>query len=298
MKVRLFNGSARGASVALGVMDGVHRGHQAVLAEARKHGPLGAAVFEPHPRRYFQPDAPPFRLQTAEQRARTLQGLGADVVYEIPFETQIAELSDEDFARTILAEKIGATHVTVGHDFRYGRNRTGDAASLTRQGAALGFGVSVVAPVLEDGLRISSTAIRSALMEGRPADATNLLSRPFAIEGEVIHGAQRGRTIGFPTANVGLGDYLRPKFGVYAVRARIDNVDVRGVANVGVKPTVGGAPAPLLEAHLFDYAGDLYGKTIETALIAFLRAEQKFESFDALKNQIQKDAADARAALT
>lgn len=297
MNLRVFNGEARGASIALGVMDGVHRGHQAVLAEARKHGRLGAAVFEPHPRRYFQPDAPPFRLQTADQRAHTLQALGAEVVYEIPFDTPIAELSDEAFAQRILAEQIGARHVTVGHDFRYGKNRTGDAAKLTLQGQLLGFAVTVVPPVLEAGLRISSTAIRSALTEGRPADATNLLSRPFAIEGEVIHGAQRGRTIGFPTANVALGDYLRPKFGVYAVRARIDGADVRGVANVGVKPTVGGAPAPLLEAHLFDYAGDLYGKIIEASLIAFLRAEQKFESFDALKDQILKDAENARAAL-
>lgn len=298
MKVRAFNGAARGASVALGAMDGVHRGHQAVLAEARRHRlPLGAAVFEPHPRRHFHPDAPPFRLQTADQRARTLRQLGVDIVYEIPFDAALAELSDEAFARHILAEQIGAKHVTVGHDFRYGKNRTGDAAALARQGQALGFAVSVVPPVTAAGQRISSTAIRAALADGLPDEAAQLLSRPFAIEGEVIHGAQRGRTIGFPTANIALGDYLRPKFGVYAVRARIDAADVPGVANIGVKPTVGGASAPLLEAHLFDYAGDLYGKTIEVALIAFLRPERKFESFEALKAQIEKDAADARAAL-
>ncbi len=301
MKIHAFNGraeDARGAAIALGVMDGVHRGHQAVLADARRHGPkLAAAVFEPHPRSHFQPDAPPFRLQTAAQRARTLAAYGADYVFEIPFDAAIAELSDEDFARKLLAEQIGASHVSVGHDFRYGKSRTGDTAALARQGAALGFTVSVVPPLLEDGLRISSTAIRTALTEGRVADATSLLSRPFAIEGEVVHGAQRGRTIGFPTANVALGDYLRPKFGVYAVRALIDNVAVKGVANIGVKPTVGGAPAPLLEAHLFDYAGDLYVKTIETQLIAFLRDERKFESFDALKEQILRDADSARAAL-
>jgi riboflavin kinase / FMN adenylyltransferase len=284
--------------VALGVLDGVHRGHQVVIAAARREGrPLGAAVFEPHPRHYFRPDGPPFRLQNAAQRVRALEAAGVELVFQMAFDRSIAECPAQDFARVILAEEIGAAHVSVGADFQYGKDRGGDVRTLARAGETLGFTVSVTPPVMESGARISSTAIRALIAEGKVADAAALLTRPFAIEGEVVAGAQRGRTIGFPTANIGLSDYVRPKFGVYAVRAAIEGARVDGVANIGVKPTVGGAPEPLLEAHLFDYAGDLYGKTLEVDLIAFLRPEQKFESFDALKAQIQNDAQAARKAL-
>ena len=287
----------RGASIALGVLDGVHRGHQAVLAAAAAHGAaLAAAVFEPHPKQYFLPDAPPFRLQNAGQRARAIEALGATAVFQLPFDHALAALSEEAFAREIIVGALGATHVSVGSDFRYGHNRAGDAASLQREGAALGFGVTIVQDVTEAGARISSSAIRALVAAGDLAQATAFLTRPFAIEGAVIQGAQRGRTIGFPTANIALSDYVRPAFGVYAVRVNVDGASVAGVANIGVKPTLGVAE-PLLEAHLFDFNGDLYGKTIETALIFFLRPERKFDSFDALKAQIHTDAQQARALL-
>lgn len=289
---------ARGAAVALGVMDGVHVGHQAVLADARaKGGPLAAAVFEPHPRLHFQPSAAPFRLQTAAQRARALAALGVDAVFEIPFDKALADLSDADFAKTILHDAIGARHVSVGHDFRYGRGRTGDAATLAAQGAKLGFSVSVVAPVLADGLRISSTAIRARVADGDMRGAAALLSRPFAIEGEVIHGLKRGRTLGIPTANIALARYQRPRLGVYAARIDIDGRRYGAAVNVGVNPTVGELPIPQLEAHVLDFDGDLYGQTIEVALTDFLRDEAKFDSLEAMMRQIKIDMAEARALL-
>jgi len=304
VSIRVFTGrarapaEARGAGVALGVLDGVHRGHQVVIDAARAPGrALAAAVFEPHPRHYFRPDSPPFRIQNAAQRVRALEAVGVDLVFQMAFDRSIAESPAEDFTRTILAEEIGAAHVSIGADFQYGKDRGGDVRSPARAGETLGFTVSVTPPVLHEGQRISSTAIRGLIAAGDVAGAAKLLTRPFAIEGEVVTGAQRGRTIGFPTANIGLSDYIRPKFGVYAVHTLIDGARVNGVANVGVKPTVGGAPEPLLEAHLFDYAGDLYGRTLEVALHSFIRPEQKFDSFDALKAQIASDAEAARNAL-
>lgn len=287
-------GDLRGAAIALGVMDGVHLGHQAVIAEARAIAqatgvPLAAAVFEPHPRHHFQPDAPPFRLQSAAQRVRALEALGVEAVFEIPFGPEVAALSDDDFGREILSKYLGVSHVSVGFDFRYGRGRTGNLESLRQKGEALGFSVGVTAPVLRNGEKISSTAIRVHIGEGRMDEAAAMLSRPWAIEGDVIQGQQRGSTIGFPTANIALGAYQRPRFGVYAVRVKIDGQTHAGVANCGIRPTVEGQ-TPLLEAHVFDFSGDLYGKSIETQFIAFLRAEQKFENFDALKAQIAKDA--------
>ncbi len=294
----------RGAAVALGNLDGVHKGHQAVLDQARKVASargalLGAAVFEPHPRQIFTPNSPPFRLQSPGQRARALEALGVDVTFEIPFNQGFSGLSDVDFAKVILAERLGVSHVVVGFDFKFGRGRTGDVGKLTQLGSELGFSVAVVDPVENNAhLKISSSAIRDALVEGRVEDAAALLTRPFAIEGVVLPGMARGRTIGFPTANVALGAYLRPRFGVYAVRVRLDDGRlIPGVANLGVKPTVSGANEPLLEVHLFDFAEDLYGHRIEADFIKFLRPERKFESFDALKSQIAKDAEQARAVL-
>ncbi|NWG52396.1 MAG: bifunctional riboflavin kinase/FAD synthetase [Hydrogenophilaceae bacterium] len=288
----------RGGALALGVMDGVHLGHQAVTAAARAHGrPLLAAVFEPPPRRHFQPDAPPFRLQTSAQRARALAALGVDAVIELPFDQALATIEAEAFAREILAARFGAAHVAVGFDFQFGRARAGDAAALTAFGAQFGFSVSTTAPVERDGAKVSSTRIRGLIAEGEVEAAAALLTRPWAIEGIVEGGQQRGRTIGFATANVALGDYVRPRFGVYAVRVDVGGAVHGGVANVGVRPTVGAAATPLLEAHLFDFSGDLYGRTIEAALVAFLRPEQKFESFEALKAQIERDVEAARAAL-
>ncbi len=293
------------AAAALGNLDGVHRGHQAVLAAAsaaarRLECPLVAIVLEPHPRRVFKPEAPPFRLQSAAQRARALAAHGAETTVEVRFEASVAALTDTDFARSVLSAGLGVAHVSVGEDFRFGRNRMGDAAMLARLGEEFGFGVSVVEAVTgaNAGERVSSSAVRRALAEGRVRDAAHLLGRPFAVEGVVAQGFQRGRTIGFPTANIGLSDYQRPAYGVYATLIDVGDGLLRaGVANVGVKPTVETDAAPLLEAHVFDFKGDLYGRTIEVSLIEFLRPERKFESFEALTRQIGADVAEARRLL-
>ncbi|MBI1186813.1 MAG: bifunctional riboflavin kinase/FAD synthetase [Alphaproteobacteria bacterium] len=291
----------RGGALALGVMDGVHLGHQAVIASARmaaeaQRRPLLAAVFEPPPRRHFQPEAPPFRLQTSAQRARALAGLGVDAVIELPFDRALAQIEADAFAHEILAARFGAAHVAVGFDFQFGRARSGDAAMLTALGTQCGFGVSTTPALERDGAKVSSTRIRGLIADGDIVAAAALLTRPWAIEGVVERGQQRGRTIGFATANVALGDYVQPRFGVYAARIKVGDDVHPAVANVGVRPTVG-APAPLMEAHLFDFAGDLYGQTIEAALIRFIRPERKFEGFEALKAQIADDAVAARAAL-
>jgi riboflavin kinase/FMN adenylyltransferase len=293
----------RGASIALGNFDGVHLGHRAVVeaaAHAARGRPLAAAVFNPHPRRHFKPDAPPFRLQSAHQRAEALFALGVGAVHELHFDAAMAAMTDEAFVRDVLVARLGAAHVAVGFDFRFGRERMGDAQSLTALGARYGFTVEIVDAVDDAGheTKVSSTAVRAALAAGDCARAAELLGRPWAIEGVVIDGAKRGRTIGFATANVGLADYVRPLFGVYATTTDIgDGVWLPGVSNCGVKPTVGGDNAPLLETHIFDVAPDLYGKRIETRLVAFLRPEKKFDSFEALTQQIAEDAARARAAL-
>jgi len=294
---------ARGASIALGNFDGVHAGHQAVIASAREVAKangarLGVAVFEPHPRRFFKPDTQPFRLQSAKQRARALSELGVEEVFEIGFDAALAGSTDREFAERVLRDLLGISHVSIGADFRFGKGRGGDAASLATLGAELGFTVDAVAPV-GGAEKVSSTAIREAIARGEMAAASGLLTRPWAIEGEVLRGFQRGRTLGFPTANIALGKYVRPRLGVYAVRVDLgDGVLLPGAASVGVNPTVGEAlPEPILEAHLLDFSGDLYGQTIEVELIAFLRDEAKFESLGELKRQMTQDVIDARRAL-
>jgi riboflavin kinase/FMN adenylyltransferase len=290
---------ARGASLALGNFDGVHAGHQAVLAAAADQGSrLAAAVFEPHPRRFFRPDAPPFRLQSPAQRARALAQCGVRELFEISFDRRLSRQSDRDFAQCVLSDQIGARHVSVGADFRFGRDRLGDVERLRRLGAEFGFGVSVVSPVKHEGIRVSSSAVREAIARGAMAEAAALLTRPWAIEGEVLRGFQRGRDFGFATANIALGDYVRPRLGIYAVRVDLgDGVLRPGVASVGVNPTVGVLPEPVLEAHLFDFDAELYGRTIEVQLIAFLRDEAHFESIEVLKAQMAEDAARASAIL-
>lgn len=293
---------ARGAAIALGNFDGVHLGHQAVIASARavaaeNGAALGVAVFEPHPRRFFQPDAPPFRLQSPTQRARALGALGVNEVFELGFDAAFSKTSPRDFAERVLHEALGVSHVSVGADFRFGAARKGDADALAGFGAELGFTVDAVSAV-GDGEKVSSTAIREAIAAGNMSRAANLLTRPWAVEGEVRRGFARGRAFGFPTANLDLGDYIRPRLGIYA--ARIDTGDgvlLPGVASVGVNPTVGELPAPVLEAHLFDFSGDLYGRTIEVELIAHLRDEAKFDDIEALKAQMIQDVIDARRAL-
>jgi riboflavin kinase/FMN adenylyltransferase len=289
----------RGAVMALGNFDGVHGGHQRVIAEARTaagaHGlQLAATVFEPHPRQFFQPNTAPFRLQSPGQRARALQALGVDILFELKFDAVLAALTDAEFVQRILAERLGVAHIVVGADFTFGRNRMGDVAALMALAARHGIMATAV-PVLGGAHKVSSSAIRAALSDGRVEDAAALLTRPWAIEGIVLPGAALGRTIGFPTVNIALGAYQRPAYGVYAVTIDVgDGVRRPGVANIGVKPSVAAGAEPLLEAHLFDYEGDLYGRRIETALLKFIRPEQKFASFDALKAQIADDALAAR----
>jgi len=290
---------AMGAAVALGNFDGVHKGHEAVLRAlhaARPDLKRGVLSFEPHPREFFRPQDPAFRLTLAAERAVALDGVGVDFLYEIPFDAAFAHLTADQFVTEVLHEGLGARHLACGADFAFGHRRGGDVAFLAARAEALGMGVSVV-PQLADGQGpISSTRIRRLLQDGYPERAAALLGRAHVIRGEVAHGDERGRTIGFPTANIALGRHLEPLRGVYAVSAVIDGVPVKGVANIGLRPTVGGTESRL-EVHFFDYEGDLYGRELSVALHRFLREEQKFESFAALKAQIDQDAAKARALL-
>jgi riboflavin kinase/FMN adenylyltransferase len=292
----------RGAAVALGNFDGVHLGHQRVIAAAAAaggeiHAPLGVISFEPHARTHFQPDALPFRLMTTSQLARTVGGLGAERLYMLPFDTEMASLTDHDFVRDVLVAGLGVRHVAVGFDVTFGKGRTGDPESMQRYGNMFGFSVSVAPALAIAGEKISSSAIREALRDGRPDVAAIVLGRPFSIEGVVQKGRQLGRTLGFPTANVSLGDYVAPRFGVYATRTRLgDGRRVDGVANIGVNPTTG-AVTPRLEVWLFDFDEDIYGAIIETDLVAFLRPEEQFPTIDALVRQVHRDSLDARAVL-
>jgi riboflavin kinase/FMN adenylyltransferase len=292
---------AKGASIALGNFDGVHLGHRAVISAAHEAAEakglaLGAAVFSPHPGRVLKPDAPPFQLQTPDQRSRALKALGVQVQYVIGFDRTLAQLSDRAFVEQELVRHIGAKHVCVGADFHFGRGRSGNVESLTALGEEFGFGVTAVAPV-GDGEKYSSSAIRAAIAAGDLAKANMELGRPWAIEGEVRKGFQRGREFGFRTANIALGDYVRPRLGIYAVRVRIGDALHEGVASVGVNPTVGALPEPVLEAHIFNFDADIYGQTIEVEMIALLRDEAKFETAEILVRQIAEDAAAARDLL-
>jgi len=294
----------QGASVALGNFDGVHRGHQRVIALAAKAAgatgaPLGVVSFEPHPRRIFQPDAPPFRLMRPDQLARALAALGVDVLYILPFDGEMAGLTDRAFVEQVLHQGLGVRHVAVGFDISFGKGRTGSPEGMAAFGEALGFGVSIAGAVAgPGGEKFSSTSVRDALRQGRPQDAAAILGRPFAIEGVVQHGRKLGRALGFPTANVNLGDYVAPRFGVYATRTRLpDGREVPGVANLGVNPTVDGTTEPRLEVWLFDFDEDLYDQTLETDLVAFLRPEAKFASLDEMTRQVMADAQAARDLL-
>jgi len=295
--------SQRGAAVAVGAFDGVHRGHQAVIASARAAAdrlgaPLGVVSFDPHPRRLFQPEAAPFRLMTADQMARALAPLGVDRLYLIPFDREMAGMTDEEFARRVLSEGLGIAHAAVGFDFTFGKGRSGSPEALRTYGETLGFTVSVTDRIDDaSGLKLSSSAVREALKAGDMGRAAAILGRPFAIQGEVIHGDKRGRTIGVPTANIAVGDYMRPAYGVYATRTRLpDGRVINGVANLGVRPMFE-IEQPLLEVWLLDFNESLYGQTLETELVAFLRGEMKFDGLDELKVQIEADAAKARAVL-
>ena len=292
----------KGAAVALGNFDGVHLGHQRVIADAaeaarRLDAPIGVISFEPHARMHFQPDAPPFRLSNAHQLARIVEQLGAERLYLLPFGVEMASFSAHDFVSQVLVAGLGVRHVAVGFDVTFGRGRSGDPMSMREYGEEFGFSVSVASSVENNDGKISSSAAREALRQGHPETATAILGRPFAIEGVVQKGRQLGRTLGFPTANVELGDYVVPKLGVYATRTRlIDGREMPGVANIGNNPTTGVVEARL-EVWLFNFDEDIYGETIETDLIAFLRPELKFDGLETMTEQVMKDAGQARALL-
>ena len=292
----------RGAIIALGNFDGFHLGHQAVVGRAVQWGaherrPVIVATFDPHPVRHFKPDTAPFRLTTLDQRERMFAAAGADAMLVFNFGAELASTTAGDFVEKILAGRFGAAGVVTGEDFTFGKGRGGNAAVLKELGAAHGIATEAVAPVLLDDVRSSSGLVREALQAGDPATATHLLTRPFAIEGIVIHGDGRGRDLGWPTANVELGNYLRPTYGIYAVRVHLDDGSEHdGVASLGVRPMFD-PPQELLETVLFGFDGDLYGRTIEVALHAYLRPEAKFDSLEALTAQMDADAAQARELL-
>jgi len=292
----------RGAVLALGNFDGFHLGHQAVVGRAVARGaherrPVIVATFDPHPVRHFRPDAAPFRLTTLDQRQRMFAAAGADAMLVFHFDAALAATSAEDFV-AMLAQRLGASAVVTGEDFTFGARRGGNCALLREVGAAHGIAAETVAPVMLDGEPVSSSRVREALIAGSPGAATRLLTRPFAIEGMVVHGDKRGRELGWPTANVELGKYQRPAYGIYAVRVRTDDgAEHDGVANIGVRPMFD-PPKELLETVLFAFDGDLYGRTIEVALHHFIRPEMKFDGLEALKVRMDEDAAEARRLLS
>lgn len=304
---RLDGGSAvpdhlRGGIVALGNFDGFHAGHQAVVgravARARQAGkPALVATFDPHPVRFFKPDLPPFRLTTLDQRERLFAKAGADAMIVFRFDANLASVAAADFVTDWLVRRIGAAGVATGEDFTFGKGRGGDVELLKSLGPLNGLTVDAVAPVGEGDEPVSSSRIRAALQQGDCETATRLLTRPFTIEGVVEHGDKRGRALGYPTANIGLANYLRPRFGIYAVRGRLpDGTLLDGAANLGIRPSFD-PPRELLEPYFFDFEGDLYGKTIEVALISFIRPEERFEDMDALKARMEEDCAEARRIL-
>jgi riboflavin kinase/FMN adenylyltransferase len=294
--------SLRGAIVALGNFDGFHRGHQAVVGRAVQRGfherrPVIVATFDPHPVRLFKPEAPPFRLTSLDQRERLFAGAGADAMLVFEFTRELAATSAEDFV-DLLVGKLDAGGIVTGDDFTFGKGRAGNVEVLAELAARHGVAAEAVGPVSASERRVSSGFIREALAAGDLATATALLTRPFAIEGVVEHGDKRGRALGYPTANVALGDYQRPRYGIYAVRVGLDDGrELAGVASLGVRPTFD-PPKELLEAHIFDFDEDLYGRRIEVALHHYLREELKFDGPEPLAAQMRQDEAEARRHLS
>ncbi|NBW76688.1 MAG: bifunctional riboflavin kinase/FAD synthetase [Sphingomonadaceae bacterium] len=292
----------RGAVIALGNFDGFHLGHQAVAGEAiawaKAEGrPAIIATFDPHPVRFFKPDAAPFRLTTLDQRQELFAAAGADAMLVFAFDAELAATTAEDFMADLLVDRLGVSGVVTGEDFTFGKGRGGNVELLRTRGAELGLSARAVGPVLESGEVVSSSRIREALQSGDCETATRLLTRPFAIRGIVQHGDKVGRTIGYPTANLPLGNYLRPHYGIYAVTSALaDGTRLHGAANLGIRPSFD-PPKELLEPHFFDWSGDLYGQEIEVAFHHFLRPEAKFDSLDALTQQMLVDCDQARKLL-
>jgi riboflavin kinase/FMN adenylyltransferase len=298
----------KGAVVAVGNFDGVHRGHQALIAEARRMAeergaPLGVLAFEPHPQEFFRPSPESFRLTPFRAKARLIAALGADVMYALDFNAEMATMPAEDFVLNVLVGALGIGAIVIGKDFQFGKGRAGNTTMLAYMGEMEGFGVTIFDPVIAHGDdKISSTEIRDALKAGKPDVAARLLGHHWSVEARVEHGDKRGRTIGYPTANMKLTDVMNPAFGVYAVRANVIEDDViaatyDGVANFGIRPMFE-TDVPLLETFLFDFNGDLYGKHMQVELIAYLRPEAKFDSMGALIAQMNADSDAAKAILT
>ena len=296
----------RGAAAAIGNFDGVHIGHQSVIDLTRQVAaaagvPLGVMTFEPHPRSYFSKDPAPFRLMNAEAKANRLAKLGIEKLYELPFNAGLAALSPRDFAQTIIADQLSLKHVVVGADFCFGKGRSGTVDDLKKFGQDMGFGVTIAPILRHDHGNVSSTAIRTALTAGNPRDAAAMLGHWHRIEGEVIRGDQRGRDLGYPTANMSIAGLHPPKFGVYAVKVNVlhgpHKGSYKGAASIGVRPMFG-ENLPNCETYLFDFKGDLYGAPLSVALVDYLRPELKFDGLDALITQMDADCAKAREILT
>lgn len=295
----------RGAAVAIGNFDGVHLGHQVLIDDARKARgradvPLGVITFEPHPRRHFQPGAPPFRLTPAAERARILAELGVDRLYQLRFDAALAGMAAEDFVHDVLVGGFGIRHIVVGADFHFGKGRRGDAVLLRQMSGALGFGVTIHEMVGDETGEFASTALRVLIEEGRCTEAARQLGRWHSVSGPVIRGDQRGRTLGYPTANLDFGEQLVPRFGIYAARVTVHDGPHHGihdgVASIGERPTFG-QNKPNFEVHLFDFNGDLYGAEISAGLVQWLRGEVRFDSVEELVIQMDRDSIAARAAL-
>jgi riboflavin kinase / FMN adenylyltransferase len=291
----------RGGVIALGNFDGFHAGHQAVVGRAVRHAtdegrPAIVATFDPHPVRFFKPDVPPFRLTTLDQRQELFAAAGADAMLVLPFDAALAATSADDFIVDLLLDRYGAAGVVTGADFVFGKGRGGNVVTLADHARRLGFFTEMVAPVEDDAV-ISSSRIREALQTGDCATAARLLTRPFTVRGVVQHGDKNGRLLGFPTANIDMGTYLRPRYGIYAVTGRLpDGRVLKGAANLGIRPSFD-PPKELLEPHFFDFGEDLYGQEIDVAFHAFIRPEAKYDGMDALMAQIARDCDEAKALL-
>ncbi len=296
--------SLRGAIVALGNFDGFHLGHQRVVAEAvewaRAEGrPAIVATFDPHPVRHFAPFVPAFRLTGLDQREELFMAAGAQAMLVFHFDDELAAMTAESFVRDLLAAQIGAGGVVTGEDFTFGQRRGGNVAVLREIGATCGVAARAVGPVLESGQVISSSRVRDALKAGDCDTATRLLTRPFTVRGPVIHGDKRGRELGYPTANIYMSGFLRPRFGIYAVSGRVvaTGQPLKGAANLGVRPSFD-PPKELLEPYFFDFAGDLYGQELDVEFRHFLRPEAKFDSLEALVAQMELDCDQAQTLLS
>ena len=293
--------NARGTVAALGNFDGVHLGHAHLLQTLKTAQPdqsLSVVTFDPHPRELFRPQDPPFRLMLPDVRAEALAEHGVEHVFQIPFDIEFSHLSAEEFVRDVLIGALGVSHVACGADFAFGHRRGGDIACLESILKSHGIGLTIVPQLSDVGGPLASSRIRRLLQEGYPERAAAELGRPWAITGKVVKGDQRGRLLGFPTANIPLTQHIEPARGVYAVRVTLpDGRVIPGVANIGRRPTINDGRESRLEAHLFDFDEDLYGQTLSVALVALLREEKRFSGLDELKAQIAQDAAQARAVL-